>query len=68
MTVRAADIEPPEDEPVDKVTAWRHSEFVRLGFSEDDSLLMASTGVDLHVAERMLRNGCSSYLAKQILT
>ncbi len=61
-----------EDEPVPEVEhgpvrSWRREQFVRLGFSEAEALLLADSEADLGQARYLLDRGCSSPLALQIL-
>ncbi len=50
-----------------QVRSWRREQFVRLGFSEAQALLLADSDADLGQARYLLNRGCSSALALQIL-
>jgi hypothetical protein len=50
------------------VTRWRFDELRRAGFEREDALVVASTvEVDLHLATRLLRDGCPRQTALRIL-
>jgi hypothetical protein len=61
-----------EDEPalaveLAQVWRWRHEQFVLLGFSDAQALLLADSEADLGQARYLLDCGCSFTLAVQIL-
>lgn len=57
---------PPSEE--DEIVRWRFDELVRAGYTWGSALQLAKHGdVDLHVAERLLRDGCPPGTALRIL-
>src|SRR6266516_3445721 len=61
-----------EDEPAlaiehAQVRRWRHEQFVLLGFSDAQALLLADSEADLGQARYLLDCGCNFTLALQIL-
>ena len=51
-----------------EVLRWRFEELRRAGFETEDALTVASTaGIDLHLATRLLRDGCPPHTALRIL-
>ena len=51
-----------------EVLRWRFEELRRAGFPTEDALAVASNGqVDLHLATRLLRDGCPHETALRIL-
>jgi hypothetical protein len=51
------------------VVAWRYEELKRAGYGEREAMELAlRRDVDLHVALRLLRNGCPVEIAVRILT
>ncbi len=52
----------------DEIIRWRAEELRRAGYSERAALLIAlHTEVDLHVATRLLTEGCPQKIAVRIL-
>jgi len=50
------------------VRCWRHDYARRLGFDEPEAALIAHRAeIDTHVLERLIRRGCSPYLALEIV-
>ena len=49
------------------VLIWRQDEFRRMGFADYAADLLASTRIDLHEMEDLLKKGCAHDLAMQIL-
>jgi hypothetical protein len=59
---------PPQDS-LDKVEAWRLHQLLRAGWELEHAQVIAIlTDVDLHVACRIVQQGCSSELAFSIFT
>jgi hypothetical protein len=61
-----------EDEPAlaiedAQVRRWRHEQFVLLGFSDAQALLLADSEADLGQARYLVDRGCTFTLALQIL-
>ena len=61
-----------EDEPAPaiedaQVRRWRHEQFVLLGFSDAQALLLAGSEADLGQARYLVDCGCTFTLALQIL-
>jgi hypothetical protein len=57
-----------EREPEEaRVARWRFDQFVSLGFSRDDALLLTVSRADLNTARRLVEKGCSPDLAREIL-
>ncbi len=53
----------------ERVTAWRREQLLQAGYDETTALYLAErVDVDLHVAEQLLRQGCTPNLAVQILS
>jgi len=59
-----AKIESEEDE---RVSRWRHSQFRRLGYGEEDARLLSESAVDLNQARSLISAGCPLSLALKIL-
>jgi hypothetical protein len=58
---------PPQPEGLEDVRRWRHDYARGLGFDEPEAALIAHRAeIDTHVLERLLRRGCSPYLALEI--
>jgi hypothetical protein len=58
---------PPDREGLEEVCCWRHEYARRLGFDEPEAALIAHRlEIDTHVLERLIRRGCSPYLALEI--
>jgi hypothetical protein len=58
------------DEPSDEellVQGWRFEQFSELGFELTQVAQLAFSAVDLNVARRMIRGGCTPALAANIL-
>ena len=52
----------------DAVRCWRLEELIRAGYSPHDALLLSGAPeVDLHLAVRLLAQGCSTETALRIL-
>jgi hypothetical protein len=63
----AAGIHAVESE-ADRVRRWRTEELLRAGYAQDEALeLAARNDVDLHRAIELVRSGCPSDLALEIL-
>jgi len=63
-------IEPPVEtiESEEQIVyRWRREQFVRLGFDDVDSRLLAESPADLGLARRLCSSGCSVHLAFRIL-
>jgi hypothetical protein len=61
-----------EDEPAlaiehAQLRRWRHEQFVLLGFSDAQALLLAESEADLGQARYLVDSGCTFTLALQIL-
>jgi hypothetical protein len=52
---------------LDEVASWRRETLIRAGYPAELAEDIALSGVDLRVAEEMLRKGCTPELAAQIL-
>jgi hypothetical protein len=67
-TMTAAQIETPVVSEVDEVLEWRFEVLVRAGYDVEDAVTLACTReVDLHLAARLVRNGCPSGTAARIV-
>ncbi len=65
MAITSAERTDTED---DAVVRWRFDELVRAGYTWGTALKLArSRGVDLRLAERLLRDGCPAATALRIL-
>lgn len=53
---------------LEQVIAWRRETLARAGFDEERADRIARSNADLHVAVRMLEQGCDAELAERILT
>lgn len=50
------------------VRHWRHAELLRAGYSPADAVVLSGRpDVDLHVAVKLIRDGCSVETALRIL-
>ena len=59
---------PPHPEGLEDVHCWRYDYARRLGFDEPEAALIAHRAeIDTHVLERLIRRGCSPYLALEIV-
>jgi len=64
----AAEIHVLEETELERVEQWRAEELERGGYKPADAArLAASHEVDLHAAVALLKNGCPSELALEIL-
>jgi hypothetical protein len=63
----AADDEPALDFENGEVRHWRHEQFVLLGFSSAEALLLADSEADLGQARYLVECGCTLTLVLQIL-
>jgi hypothetical protein len=64
----AAQFEQLEETEAVEVLRWRFDVLIRVGFEIDQAaVLAANVEIDLHTAEDLLRRGCPSELALQIL-
>ena len=52
----------------DRVSEWRHQQFLALGFDEDQAWVLAGSDADLHASRTLIGVGCSHHLAMRILT
>ena len=52
----------------DRVSHWRYSQFLLLGFDEDQAWALAGSDADLHASRTLIAVGCSHHLAMRILT
>lgn len=60
-------LEAPETES-DTVRCWRLEELIRAGYDEEDATEIAfHLDVDLHYATRLVRQGCASRIALEIV-
>jgi hypothetical protein len=51
-----------------EVLRWRFEELRRAGFETEDALIVATDGqIDLHLATKLLREGCPPQTALRIL-
>ena len=57
----------PADE-ADRVSHWRYSQFLLLGFDEGQAWELAGSDADLHASRTLIGVGCSHGLAMRILT
>lgn len=69
MTAQADCIGSPLDrEGLKEVCSWRHECARRLAFDEPEAALIAHRlEIDVRVLERLIRRGCSPYLALEIV-
>jgi hypothetical protein len=51
----------------EEVWRWRLEQFVLLGFTQDDAMLLARSAADLSQARYLRSSGCSCALAVSIL-
>ena len=66
MTV--AQFEVLEASEADAVRLWRFDELVRAGYEDDDAMELAfHLDIDLHLATNLVRRGCPSSTALQIM-
>lgn len=64
----AAELQTRPDVQLDLVEQWRSQSLARVGYDlESATVLAASHEVDLHLAMRLLEQGCSVNVALQIL-
>lgn len=64
----AAQFETLEASEADAVRLWRFEELVRAGYEDEDAVELAfHLDVDLHFATNLVRLGCPSSTALQIL-
>jgi hypothetical protein len=63
----AADDEPALEIENGEVRCWRHDQFVLLGFSDAQALLLADSEADLGQARYLVECGCTLTLVLQIL-
>jgi hypothetical protein len=57
----------PQPEGLEDVHRWRNECARRLGFEEPEAALIAHRAeIDTHLLERLIRRGCSPYLALEI--
>jgi hypothetical protein len=63
----AADDEPALEIENGEVRRWRHEQFVLLGFSDAQALLLADSEADLGQARYLVECGCTLTLLLQIL-
>lgn len=61
------DDEQRRDELKTAVRTWRFEQFVRLGFSDDISTLLAESRVDLSQVRKLIASGCPPETASRIL-
>ena len=52
----------------DRVSHWRYTQFLLLGFDEDQAWELAGSDADLHASRTLIAVGCSHHLAMRILT
>jgi hypothetical protein len=52
----------------DRVSRWRYTQFMLLGFDEDQAWELAGSDADLHASRTLIAIGCSHHLAMRILT
>jgi hypothetical protein len=58
---------PSQPEGLEDVRCWRYEYARRLGFDEPEAALIAHRAdIDTHVLERLIRRGCSPYVALEI--
>lgn len=55
------------DTPVQDVSLWREQQFLRLGFSRSDAILLAQDEVDWHQAQDLLERDCPHHFAMLLL-
>ena len=64
----AADVQLPDDTEEERIIRWRVRELQRAGYDWPTSMAVAARrDVDLHIATRLLRNGCPTETALEIL-
>lgn len=64
----AAQFETLETSEADVVRLWRFEELVRAGYDDEDAVELAfHLDVDLHFATNLVRRGCPSSTAVQIM-
>jgi hypothetical protein len=51
----------------DAVVRWRLIVLLRAGYGWDEAVELAETNVDLHLAAKLLGDGCPSDVARRIL-
>jgi hypothetical protein len=52
----------------DRVSEWRHEQFLRLGFNEGQAWELAGSDADLQSSRTLIAVGCSHHLAMRILS
>jgi len=58
----------PELTEIERIERWHADELVRVGYDAEQALALAVRhDIDLHAAARLLRSGCPTDLALQIL-
>jgi hypothetical protein len=58
----------PQPKGLESVRSWRQDYARRLGFDEPEAALIAErTEIDTHVLEQLIRRGCPTYLALDIV-
>ncbi len=63
-----AQLEETESPEVEAVLRWRFEELVRAGYDAGSALILAGhVEVDLHLARRLLEQGCAPETALQIV-
>ncbi|MGI9657598.1 MAG: hypothetical protein ACR2OD_01720 [Gaiellaceae bacterium] len=66
--MQTSELELVEDTEADRVMRWRVEELHRAGYGQREAVKLAMRGdVDLHLAVDLLRNGCSTTTALEIL-
>jgi hypothetical protein len=58
----------PLADEADRVSYWRYTQFLLLGFDEDQAWELAASDADLHASRTLIAVGCSHHLAMRILT
>ena len=66
--MQTSELELVEDTEVDRVMRWRVEELHRAGYEQREAVKLARRfDVDLHLAIDLVRNGCSTKTALEIL-
>ena len=66
--MQTSELELAEDTEADRVMRWRVEELQRAGYGQRESVKLAMRAdIDLHLAIDLLRNGCPTKTALEIL-
>jgi hypothetical protein len=53
---------------MEPVIAWRRETLIRAGYEDERAERIARSDADLHIAVKMIEQGCDAELAERILT